>query len=152
MSATSTDEAAVGSNQLAFASSQPSHSRISLVLTEYYNVGMAGSDPLQSSMDVICERDTIYHILNHIEIRFKKSEHELRVVNIEKNAQIGKFRDFQAEQREAREGRGSPQVLIEGRAVSSEKKKRNGQPDSLSRMDVKYVGTSSIILKAAPKL
>lgn len=87
-SATTTDEAPLRDSQSPFASSTASRSLIPMLKAENRDVGGAKTTLSERLEHAIRERDTIYHSLNDIKVRFQKAEHDLRAVKTQKHASI----------------------------------------------------------------
>lgn len=150
--AISTDEAPLENRESSFASVTATRSHIPLFFAEICDVIVAESIISERLEYAIIERDILFHAMNDIKESFQMVSHEPRVVQIEKDSLNKKGRVAQVKLGAARAERGSLQVPIENRAMSSEKKKRKEEIDCLSSLEVKYVAIASTILKAIPRM
>lgn len=81
-------------------------------------------------------------------VRFWRSRHEPRAVNVKMDASIEKVSVVQAELSVLRAGGDTAKACIGDGSVSSKKRKTIKQIDRVCILDVKHFGIASTILKA----
>lgn len=98
----STDESLPEDRQSPFAFLTAARSRTIILFSEDCDAVVAENNSSKRSEYVIREQDKIFHTLNDMKARFQETKHELRVVEIQKDALSKTSSVLQAKLRAAR--------------------------------------------------